>query len=409
MKPIFFSEIEPYPCAVLKYHYPQVPNLGDMTKIRVEENGQGNVITNGTRTISLPGDVSGQYGLDILFGGTPCQDFSTAGLRKGAGGDEGEFGSGSRSSLCFHFVRLLREIRPRFFVYENVVGMLSSNEGRDFAHFLVALGEVGYTDIAWRVLDAQYVRVDGYERAIPQRRRRVWVVGCAGSDHGEAEKILLEPYCLRGNNPPKRKTWQEIARGTIGCTQIHDRTGCSHGCRVNINYNKNSSYIFKDFKENISTTILARDRLDFGDLFVGKSTVQSYENHPNDSRVKKIDNICQAITSRCGTGGGNVPLLSIRNVTTYENNAHETRTEQTSLDGTNCSPTLTSEMSITFGKYNFGCICKKVERNEVKSMVVRCGNPVGGGKGALIADNISQTLQCVNSQTIFVPQCEKGN
>jgi len=215
-KPIFFSEIEPYPCAVLKYRYPNVPNFGDMTKITY--NKETNELTNGTRTISLHGD-----GLDVLFGGTPCQDFSLAGLRKGAGGDDGEFGSGTRSSLCFHYVRLLREIQPRWFIYENVAGMLSSNEGRDFAHFLLALGQSGYGSISYRIFDAQYTRVDGYERAVPQRRRRVWVVGHLGAVDKSSAEILLEPYGMYGDSAPRRKTREDIAEALGQRAEVYDR------------------------------------------------------------------------------------------------------------------------------------------------------------------------------------------
>jgi DNA (cytosine-5)-methyltransferase 1 len=214
LKPVFFSEIEPYPCAVLKYHYPQVPNLGDMTKITY--NKETNELTNGRTTLSLP-----DGGLDILFGGTPCQDFSLAGLRKGAGGDDGELGNGTRSSLCFHYVRLLREIQPRWFVYENVAGMLSANQGRDFAHFLLALGQSGYGSISYRVLDAQYTRVDGYERALPQRRRRVWVVGHLGAVDKSSAEVLLEPYGMYGDSVPRRKTREELAASIGHGAEVH--------------------------------------------------------------------------------------------------------------------------------------------------------------------------------------------
>ena len=215
LEPLFFAEIEPYPCAVLRDHFPHVPNFGDMTQIKY--NSTTKELTNGRTTITLPTN-----GLDILAGGTPCQDFSLAGKRAGADGDNCDDGGTTRSSLCFNFIRLLREIHPRFFLYENVPGMLTSNEGRDFAHFLVALGESGYGDVAWRILDAQYVRVDGMERAVPQRRRRVWVVGCLGENHGAAQTILLERDRHQGNTPPRRKTREEIAASLVGRTGIYD-------------------------------------------------------------------------------------------------------------------------------------------------------------------------------------------
>lgn len=215
LRPVFFSEVEPYPCAVLRYRYPDVPNLGDMTKIEIDN--ERKVITNGRTIIPVP-----DGGLDILAGGTPCQDFSVAGLRRGADGDNCDDGGTTRSSLCFNFIRLLRGLQPRYFVYENVAGMLTSNEGRDFAHFLVALGQSGYCDVSWRVLDAQYVRVDGMERAVPQRRRRVWVVGCAGAAQQRSAQILLEPGRMCGDSAPRRKTSEEVAAALGGRASVHD-------------------------------------------------------------------------------------------------------------------------------------------------------------------------------------------
>jgi DNA-cytosine methyltransferase len=207
LDPIFFSEIEPFPCAVLKSHFPTIPNLGDMSKIRRDENGN---ITNGIVTIPFPNG-----GIDILAAGCPCQDFSIAGKRAG-----GEENSGTRSSLVFEFIRIINEIRPRYFIYENVPGMFTSNKGRDFAHILMALRDCGY-GCAWRVLDAQYVRVDRMERAIPQRRRRVWVVGCAGGDVTTAAQILFEPKGIAGDTPPRRRTGQEIAAASRGRNRVH--------------------------------------------------------------------------------------------------------------------------------------------------------------------------------------------
>jgi DNA (cytosine-5)-methyltransferase 1 len=160
--PVAFSEIEPFPSAVLAHHYPSVPNLGDMTKHK-----------------SWPLDVGS---IDLLVGGTPCQSFSVAGLRKGL--------SDPRGGLMLTYLEIARRLRPRWVVWENVPGVLSSNGGRDFGSFLGALGELGY-GWAYRVLDAQWVRTQRHPRAVPQRRRRVFVVGCLG-DGAAAAAVLVE-------------------------------------------------------------------------------------------------------------------------------------------------------------------------------------------------------------------------
>ena len=206
MRPVFFSEIEPFPCAVLKAHYPDVPNLGDMSKIQVSEDGKE--ITNGTTRVILDRRI------DLLAGGTPCQSVSVAG--KGEGMREG---SGTRSSLAFDFVRLARELRPRWIVWENVANVLSAKHAGDFLHFLANLGDCGYS-LAWRVLDAQYVRVDGMERAVPQRRRRVWVVGCLGADESAPAQILFEPDCVAGHTPPRRRAGQGFAYTLAGRDRV---------------------------------------------------------------------------------------------------------------------------------------------------------------------------------------------
>lgn len=216
--PVFFSEIEPFPCAVLKAHYPNVPNLGDMSRITIKEG----IASNGRTDVTIPGGR-----LDILAGGTPCQDVSIAGLRRGM-----QEGSGTRSSLAFEFVRLIREAKPRFVLWENVDGVRSDPS---FPGFLRAIGECGYS-VAYRVLDAQYVRctgyddphyahagVDGMERAIPQRRRRVWVVGCLGADDLAAARILFEHDCMCGNHPPRRRTRQEARLAAGERAGVHDR------------------------------------------------------------------------------------------------------------------------------------------------------------------------------------------
>ena len=161
-EPVGFSEIEPFPAAVLKHRFPHVPNYGDMTKLEewpIE-----------------PGTI------DLLVGGTPCQSFSVAGLRKGL--------EDPRGNLMLTYLAIAARLRPKYLVWENVPGVLSSNGGRDFGTFLGALGELGY-GFAYRVLDAQYVRVGGWPRAVPQRRRRVFVVGCLGDGTAAAELLAV--------------------------------------------------------------------------------------------------------------------------------------------------------------------------------------------------------------------------
>ena len=174
-----FSEIEPFPCSVLAHHYPDTPNRGDMTLFK-----------------DWP-DAS----LDLLCGGTPCQSFSNAGLRAGLDDPRGQ--------LMLTFGAIAARYRPRWLVWENVPGVLSSNGGRDFGSFLGLLGFLGY-GFAYRVLDAQFVRVDGYGRAVPQRRQRVFVVGCLG-DWRSAAAVLLERESLRGDLAPRRVSGARVA------------------------------------------------------------------------------------------------------------------------------------------------------------------------------------------------------
>ena len=171
-KAVAFSEIEPFPCAVLAHHYPDTPNWGDMTKFQ-----------------EWPDEP-----IDLLCGGTPCQSFSVAGLRKGL--------DDPRGNLMLTFGAIAAKYRPKWLVWENVPGVLSSNGGRDFGTFLGMLGQLGY-GFAYRVLDAQYF-------GVPQRRRRVFVVGCLGNWRSAAA-VLFEQHSLSGNPAPSRKTGQGIA------------------------------------------------------------------------------------------------------------------------------------------------------------------------------------------------------
>lgn len=172
-QPVGFSEIEKFPSAVLAHRWPDVPNLGDLTN-----HGQW-------PNILRP---------DLIVGGTPCQAFSVAGLRKGL--------ADPRGNLTLVFLGLLEQFRPRWVVWENVPGVLSDKTGA-FGSLLGGLGKLGY-GFAYRVLDAQHF-------GVPQRRRRVFVVGCLG-DWKRAAAVLFEPESLRGDPPPRREPGKAVTR-----------------------------------------------------------------------------------------------------------------------------------------------------------------------------------------------------
>ena len=181
-----FSEIEKFPSAVLGHHYPTVPNWGDMTKFKEWPDAD----------------------INVLVGGTPCQSFSVAGLRKGL--------DDPRGNLMLTYLAIANKYRPKWLVWENVPGVLSSNGGRDFGSFLGGLGELGY-GFAYRVLDAQYF-------GVAQRRRRVFVVGYLG-DWRRAASVLFEQESLRGDPAPSRETGQGFA-ADAGERAIPEVCGC---------------------------------------------------------------------------------------------------------------------------------------------------------------------------------------
>ena len=249
-QPVFFSEIEDFPSEVLKTHYPSVPNHGDMTNF--EEWGYE------------------RGAIDVICGGTPCQSFSVAGLRRGL--------SDNRGNLALTFCRMVDQLRPKYFIWENVAGCLSSNGGRDFGSITGAMAEFGYS-FGWRVLDAQYF-------GVPQRRRRVFLVGCASGQPEHIRQILFEPESRRGDSAKSQETRQDFARNTRDGTEVFD-------------FQRIGQYGTK----GLGSTCMARDYKDSKDLVV-------YECHHNDSRVKELGQTCQTVTSRWGTGGNNVPLVS---------------------------------------------------------------------------------------------------
>lgn len=171
--PVGFSEIEKFPSQLLAHHYPNVTNYGDMTKFK-EWN------------INEP--------VNLLVGGTPCQSFSVAGLRKGL--------ADPRGNLMLTYLAMADHFKPKWLLWENVPGVLSSNRGADFGALLQGMAQLGY-GFAYRVLDAQHF-------GVPQRRRRVFVVGCLG-DWRSAAKVLFESESLCRDITPSREKGKEVA------------------------------------------------------------------------------------------------------------------------------------------------------------------------------------------------------
>jgi DNA (cytosine-5)-methyltransferase 1 len=176
--PVAFAEIEPFASSVLAHHYPGVINLGDI-----------NEFTQWPRT-----------DIDVLVGGTPCQSFSIAGFRDGL--------ADPRGNLALVYLGIADLHRPRWLVWENVPGALSTNAGNDFRSIIGGMVELGY-GIAWRVLNAHHVRTRGFPRAVPQRRSRLFVVGYLGNWR-RAAAVLFDSESLRRNPPPRREAGQGV-------------------------------------------------------------------------------------------------------------------------------------------------------------------------------------------------------
>jgi DNA (cytosine-5)-methyltransferase 1 len=249
--PVAFAEIEKFPSKVLAHHYPKVANLGDMSRFRewdIERNA-----------------------VDILVGGTPCQSFSVAGLRKGL--------DDPRGNLALTFIAMVDHFKPEWVIWENVPGVLSSSGGRDFGSFLGALGQLGY-GFAYRVLDAQYF-------GVPQRRRRVFVVAHSSGDSRRAAQVLFEPESLRGDSTKGNRKGE---KSTSSPASSVDANGIQRTVGTLCADTHPGAYSGQD-------------------AYTGRLVPVMYENHPNDSRITGPVDPSPTVAARWGTGGGNTPLV----------------------------------------------------------------------------------------------------
>ena len=318
MNPVGFAEIDEFPSAVLNHHYPNVPNFGDITKYKEWK---------------LETDPY------LVIGGTPCQSFSVAGLRGGL--------SDSRGNLTLTFVNILNRFRPKWFIWENVPGVFSSNKGRDFHSFTEGLQAIGYS-IGWRVLDAQYF-------GLAQRRKRVFVVGNNTGDIRGIAEVLFERESLLRNlaqsrqarKKTTRKTGKSIAEDNKWPAKVSNtlearyfKDGGIDNQHVNANCPK---FVPIDtvsaFSAHMSEPMVHKDKS--GTLQAKNPTAIVYEAHAQDARyreqdvsptiqarhcnmtntplvyqsnqtdarVKDMGDTCQTVIARWGTGGNNQPLV----------------------------------------------------------------------------------------------------
>jgi len=334
MKPVGFAEIDEFPSAVLKHHYPNTPNFGDITKYKEWK---------------LETDP------DLIIGGTPCQSFSVAGLRGGL--------SDSRGNLTLTFVNILNRFRPKWFIWENVPGVFSSNKGRDFHSFTEGLQAIGYS-IGWRVLDAQYF-------GLAQRRKRVFVVGNNTGDIRGITEVLFEREGLLRDLAQSRQKGKDATKKVRERSTEHDqrKKGVSAFDMQRIseygNGEKSSTLKRRDYKDHtdlvvdtvtafavrtantnanghgisenkthtldgangqaisfsahMSEPMVHKDKS--GTLQAKNPTAVVYQSNQTDARVKDMGNTCQTVLARWGTGGNHQPLVQqsvIRRLTPVE-------------------------------------------------------------------------------------------
>jgi DNA (cytosine-5)-methyltransferase 1 len=320
-EPVAFSEIDQFPKAVLARHYPDVPDLGDITKI----------------------DWSGYVGsADVVVGGSPCQSFSIAGTRAGLDGASG---------LMWEYVRAVRELRPEWFVWENVPGALSSSNGEDFRCLLESMDELGY-GLAWRVLDAQFF-------GVAQRRRRVFVVGHLGDRR--AAEVLFEREGMSWDIASSRAKRQALTQGT----QNSARTA---GFYFNQGAKARSLAISDELSPTLKTdhnpavyqiagNIIGRDDMNGGH--------QLGVVDPDEDGAFTLTATDRHAVYCASDSGSNSSMCE------------------------DVAPTLTAHDA------------KSASYVSVPSTLQIRSGKAGGGKGALVQDDMSATLTCGLQQTLF--------
>ena len=263
--PVGFSEIEPFPCEVLKQRFPNVKNYGDLTNYEQWDIEPGTV--------------------DVLVGGPPCQAFSVAGLREGM--------ADPRGNLSLIYFGLVKRIKPKWILYENVPGLLSARSGSDFSALLSALAECGY-GFAYRMLDSQHF-------GLAQRRQRIFIVGCRSGDWRHSAAVLFDGPGSFGHFKKGEDEGKETASPSGASVGTASRINCQPdgiSGTVTNKWHKGSGGPAGDEHYNLIVRGVSE-----------QASQLLYENHPNDSRVTGPHDIAPTIAARFGTGGGNVPFV----------------------------------------------------------------------------------------------------
>ena len=264
-------EIDKHARKVLQKQFPNTTHLEDVKNVT------------GQQLFDLGFNSDG-----IIVGGFPCQDVSVAGKRAGLSDSNG---NATRSGLFWQVVRLLEETKAQHFILENVPGLLSSNEGRDFGIVLDALVELGY-GVSWRILDAQYF-------GVPQRRRRIFIVGCLGDDGRTLAKILDLLQSSSGDNRQSNQKRQDFTFSTDESVTPYIKVIRS-GARA-----EDGSLPAEVWAErDVSPTLNVMDNT--GEA---RATVLVFASHRVDD-IRLQSNVINTIQAIMGTGGNNMPMVS---------------------------------------------------------------------------------------------------
>lgn len=411
-EPLAFSKIDPFPSTVLQHHYPDIPNLGDITKI----------------------DWSPYVGAaDIVVGGSPCQSFSVAGKREGLAGASG---------LMFEYIRAVRELRPRWFVWENVPGAFTSERGEAYRQLLSEMDALGY-GLAWRVLDAQFF-------GVAQRRERVFLVGSLGTMR--CAEVLFERESLSWDHQSSRQKRQALAEEAQGCVgeadhdsgcltpgetqsrRVYPASGVYPTLSTREKSGQNQESVFTQFGDDIAGTLTARydsspcvDRgtnvvVDERDKVFLCQTAQTGSNgklvkqddvmntldrtnstavaaldfNPTDARLRYAhDDVSQTLTARAGTGGNQVPLVQVQPVAFLYNQGSKAR----SLGLGEISPTLKTDHNPVVAFAQNQCDDSREQGDVAGALVVRQGAKqqtyicrADGQTNAMAGVNLAPTL-----------------